>query len=187
MSIFFGVRAVSTWLSKGIGFGFGFGFTTPFGWLVHLLWFWFYDSQAKTALNSKGLYQSWGKEKEKKVVVFYSRPRVNTCNKALSRCTRVQWGLRNVQKKRQSCCFANINLLFFFLLFSLPLPSSLFKLPILLLACLAGVWKGREREFGLSWLFTTPFLTKLFRSRCQGVGLVLFCVFIVLDCIRLGP
>ena len=30
-------RAVFTWLSKGIGFG--FGFTTPFGWLVYLLWF----------------------------------------------------------------------------------------------------------------------------------------------------
>ena len=43
-------RAVFTWLSKGIGFGFGFGFTTPFGWLVYLLWFWFYDSQVKTAL-----------------------------------------------------------------------------------------------------------------------------------------
>ena len=26
----------------GIGFGFGFGFTTSFGWLVYLLWFWFY-------------------------------------------------------------------------------------------------------------------------------------------------
>ena len=39
-------RAVFTWLSKGIGFG----FTTPFGWLVYLLWFWFYDSQVKTAL-----------------------------------------------------------------------------------------------------------------------------------------
>ena len=45
-------RAVFTWLSKriGFGFGFGFGFTTPFGWLVYLLWFWFYDSQVKTAL-----------------------------------------------------------------------------------------------------------------------------------------
>ena len=43
-------RAVFTWLSKGIGVGFGFGFTTPFGWLVYLLWFWFYDSQVKTAL-----------------------------------------------------------------------------------------------------------------------------------------
>ena len=47
-----GHRAVFTWLSKGIGFGFGFGFTTPFGWLVYLLWFWFYDSQVKTALTS---------------------------------------------------------------------------------------------------------------------------------------
>ena len=46
-------RAVFTWLSKGIGFGFGFGFTTPFGWLVYLLWFWFYDSQVKTALCAK--------------------------------------------------------------------------------------------------------------------------------------
>ena len=45
-------RAVFTWLSKGIGFGFGFGFTTPFGSLVYLLWFWFYDSQVKTALWS---------------------------------------------------------------------------------------------------------------------------------------
>ena len=45
------IRAVFTWLSKGIGFGFGFGFTTPFGWLVYLLWFWFYDSQVKTALK----------------------------------------------------------------------------------------------------------------------------------------
>ena len=34
----------------GIGIGFGFGFTTSFGWLVYLLWFWFYDSQVKTAL-----------------------------------------------------------------------------------------------------------------------------------------
>ena len=48
-------RAVFTWLSKGIGFGFGFGFTTPFGWLVYLLWFWFYDSQVKTALNLAGI------------------------------------------------------------------------------------------------------------------------------------
>ena len=31
-------------------FWFGFGFTTPFAWLVYLLWFWFYDSQVKTAL-----------------------------------------------------------------------------------------------------------------------------------------
>ena len=45
-------RAVFTWLSKGIGFGFGFGFTTPFGWLLYLLWFWFYDSQVKTALTA---------------------------------------------------------------------------------------------------------------------------------------
>ena len=42
------IRAVFSWLSKGIGFG----FTTPFGWLVYLLWFWFYDSQVKTALST---------------------------------------------------------------------------------------------------------------------------------------
>ena len=24
----------------------------PFGWLVYLLWFWFYDSQVKTALDT---------------------------------------------------------------------------------------------------------------------------------------
>ena len=51
------VRAVFTWLSKGIGFG--FGFTTPFGWLVYLLWFWFYDSQVKTALNTMETYTFW--------------------------------------------------------------------------------------------------------------------------------
>ena len=50
-------RAVFTWLLKGIGFGFGFGFTMPFGWLVYLLWFWFYDSQVKTALFFKQLSQ----------------------------------------------------------------------------------------------------------------------------------
>ena len=51
-------RAVFTWQSKGIGFGLGFGFTTPFGWLMYLLWFWFYDSQVKTALYSKCEYFS---------------------------------------------------------------------------------------------------------------------------------
>ena len=51
-----GLRAVFTWLSKVIGFGFGFGFTTPFGWLVYLLWFWFYDSQVKTALTVYATY-----------------------------------------------------------------------------------------------------------------------------------
>ena len=48
-------RAVFTRLSKGIGFG--FGFTTPFGWLVYLLWFWFYDSQVKTALTGVYFHQ----------------------------------------------------------------------------------------------------------------------------------
>ena len=46
----FRYRTVFTWLLKGIGFG--FGFTTPFGWLVYLLWFWFYNSQVKTPLNN---------------------------------------------------------------------------------------------------------------------------------------
>ena len=57
----FNYRAVFTWLSKGIGFG--FGFTTPFGWLVYLLWFWFYDSQVKTALRQRSLLRvkSWMK------------------------------------------------------------------------------------------------------------------------------
>ena len=54
-SLSYNNRAVFTWLTKGIGFGFGFGFgfTTPFGWLVYLLWFWLYDSQVKTALKSR--------------------------------------------------------------------------------------------------------------------------------------
>ena len=49
----FRYRTVFTWLLKGIGFG--FGFTTPFGWLEYLLWFWFYNSQVKTALNISAL------------------------------------------------------------------------------------------------------------------------------------
>ena len=53
---FVGIRAVFTLLSKGIGFG----FTTPFGWLVYLLWFWFYDSQVKTALFQKELFAKLG-------------------------------------------------------------------------------------------------------------------------------
>ena len=51
--LFSGNRAVSLDCRIGIGFGFGFGFTTSFGWLVYLLWFWFYDSQVKTALYQK--------------------------------------------------------------------------------------------------------------------------------------
>ena len=51
--LFISYRTVFTWLLKAIGFGIGFGFTTPFGWLVYLLWFWFYDSQVKTALIIK--------------------------------------------------------------------------------------------------------------------------------------
>ena len=46
-------------LSKRIGLGLGFGFTTPFSWLVYLLWFWFYDSQVKTALRNS-LMESCG-------------------------------------------------------------------------------------------------------------------------------
>ena len=49
----------------------------------------------------------------------------------------VQRRLRNVQKKRDhmhSCCFAYLNdLLFFFLLFSLPSPLLLLKLPIVVI------------------------------------------------------
>ena len=35
---------------KGLVLVLVFYFTTPFGWLVYFLWFWFYDSQVKTAL-----------------------------------------------------------------------------------------------------------------------------------------
>jgi len=40
----------------GFGFGFGFGFTTVGDWLSGLIgkllvWFWFYDTQLKTALS----------------------------------------------------------------------------------------------------------------------------------------
>ena len=55
-------------------------------------------------LNSKGLYQNSGKER--KVVVFCSRPRQN-----------VKLGTEKYKKSVmhvQSCCFANLNLLLFF-------------------------------------------------------------------------
>ena len=52
-------------MSKGIGFGFGFGFTTPFGWLVYLLWFWFYDSQVKTALMAQNCNKSFAHIKDR--------------------------------------------------------------------------------------------------------------------------
>ena len=81
----------------------------------------------------------------------------NTCNKALSRCTRVQRGLRNVQKKRQSCCFANINRLCFFLPFSLPSPSSLLKLPILLPAFVAGLKRKGKGIWALLIVYNSFF------------------------------
>ena len=81
-------RAVFTWLSKGIGFG--FGFTTPFGWLVYLLWFWFYDSQVKTALESLLAYIVSTNPILKKTCLFHHK----------KRRTRVQnWHRRNVARK----------------------------------------------------------------------------------------
>ena len=76
-------RAVFTWLSKGIGFGFGFGFTTPFGWLVYLLWFWFYDSQVKTALyqtNTISSLQTDLKQKKQRTMPFTEKSWSNESN-----------------------------------------------------------------------------------------------------------
>ena len=77
-------------------------------------------------LNSKGLYQSSVKEKESRLVFTSStRHEIRQFHVVV-----VQRRQRNVQKclmHVQSCCFANLNILFFvpFLLSS----SALFKLP----------------------------------------------------------
>ena len=79
-------RAVFTWLSKGIGFGFGFGFTTPFGWLVYLLWFWFYDSQVKTALiNQCSLFCDQSQERPGLASMPQNHKLVNNVHKILSK------------------------------------------------------------------------------------------------------
>ena len=80
-------------------------------------------------LNSKGLYQSSGKEKESCCLVFPSSTKREIRH---FHVVVVQRRLRNVQKSVmhvQSCCSAN---LCFFLPLSLPSPSSLLKLPIYL-------------------------------------------------------
>ena len=97
--------------------------------LFHLVYFvkcW----QMFLELNSKGLYQSSGKEKESCCLVFPSSTKREIRH---FHVVVVQRRLRNVQKsvmQVQSCCFANLNPLFFFP-FSLPSPSSLLKLPLL--------------------------------------------------------
>ena len=80
-------------------------------------------------LNSKGLYQSSGKEKESSRRMFPSSTKREIRH---FHVVAVQRRLRNVQKSVmhvQSCCSAN---LCFFLPLSLPSPSSLLKLPIYL-------------------------------------------------------
>ena len=67
-------------------------------------------------LNSKGLYQSSGKEKESCCLVF---PSLTKCEIRHFHAVVVQLQQRNVQKSMmqvQSCCFATINLCFFVIL-----------------------------------------------------------------------
>ena len=64
-------------------------------------------------LNSKGLYRSWGKEKESHcfVFTFSTKREIRHFHVVV-----VQWRQRNVQKSvmlMQSCCFANQNQLLF--------------------------------------------------------------------------
>ena len=64
-------------------------------------------------LNSKGLYQSSGKEKESCCLVFPSSTKREIRQ---FHVVVVQWRQRNVQKSVmhvQNCCFANLNLLLF--------------------------------------------------------------------------
>ena len=70
-------------------------------------------------LNSKRLYQSPGKEKESCCSVFPSLAKREISH---FHVVVVNDGKENVQMHVQSCCFANIKLLFF-------LPFSLLKLP----------------------------------------------------------
>ena len=80
--------------------------------LFHLVYFvkcW----QMFLELNSKGLYQSSGKEKESCCLVFPSSTKREMRH---FHVVVVQRRLRNVQKSTMqmlSCCFANINLLLF--------------------------------------------------------------------------
>ena len=85
-------------------------------------------------LNPKGPYLSLEKEKENSCAVF-----TNSIKRAREirkfQVADLQRRLRNVQKSVmhvQSCCFADINRLFF-LPFSLPSPSLLLKLPIVVI------------------------------------------------------
>ena len=79
-------------------------------------------------LNTKGLYQSSGKEKASCCLVFPSSTKLEITH---FHVVVVQWRQRNVQKSVMhvlSFCFDTINLLLF-LPFQLPSPSSLLKLP----------------------------------------------------------
>ena len=80
-------------------------------------------------LNSKGLYQSSGKEKESCCLRFPSltKPEIRPFHVVV-----MQWRQRNVQKSVmhvRSFCFSTINLLLF-CRFSCRRPASLLKLPI---------------------------------------------------------
>ena len=78
--------------------------------LFHLVYFikcW----QMFLELNSKGLYQTSGKEKESCCLVFLSLTKSKLRHFHI---VVVQWQQRNLQKKSvQSCCFANLNSLLF--------------------------------------------------------------------------
>ena len=65
------------------------------------------------ALNSKGLYQSLGKEKQ--VVVLRSRPRqnVNLGTFTLYRATMAKIMYKKRVMHVQNCCFADLNVLLF--------------------------------------------------------------------------
>ena len=79
-------------------------------------------------LNSTGQYQSSGKQKESCCVVFPSSTKREIRHFHVAPATTAKKCIQKSVMHVQSCCFANINLLLFFL-FSLPSPSSLLKLP----------------------------------------------------------
>ena len=106
-----------------------FALLQTFSRLFHLVYFVKY-LQMLLELNSTGLYQSSGKEKEICCLVFPSSTKREFNHFECGRATTTKKCTKSMMHV-QSCCFANLNP--FSLPFSLPWQSSLPKLPNFLL------------------------------------------------------
>ena len=115
-------------------------------------------------LNSKGPYQSSGKEKESCCLRFPSltKPEIKHFNVVV-----VQWRQRNVQKSVmhvRSFCFSTINLLLF-CRFSCRRPASLLKLPIKYMDPQGYSWE--RLGGGLWWPPALQILTRFQTKKCH--------------------